>query len=45
MDLPLAIVVISTACSILGGVLNAISGGAGMVIVPLASAIKLLFFN
>ena len=35
MDLPLTIFVILTACSILGGVLNAISGGAGMVIVPL----------
>ena len=35
MDLPLSIVIILTACSILGGVLNAISGGAGMVIVPL----------
>jgi hypothetical protein len=35
MDLPLAIIIILTACSILGGVLNAISGGAGMIIVPL----------
>ena len=35
MDLPLAIIVILTVCSILGGVLNAISGGAGMIIVPL----------
>ncbi len=35
MDLPLAIIVILTVCSIFGGVLNAISGGAGMIIVPL----------
>jgi uncharacterized membrane protein YfcA len=35
MDLSLDIIVILTACSIFGGVLNAISGGAGMIIVPL----------
>ena len=35
MDLPLALIVILTVCSIFGGVLNAISGGAGMIIVPL----------
>jgi uncharacterized membrane protein YfcA len=35
MDLPLLIFVALTICSILGGLLNAISGGAGMIIVPL----------
>lgn len=35
MDLPLAIIVTLTACSVLGGIFNAISGGAGMIIVPL----------
>jgi len=35
MDLPLLIIVILSACSIFGGLLNAISGGAGMIIVPL----------
>jgi len=35
MDLPLVIIVTLTACSVLGGIFNAISGGAGMIIVPL----------
>ena len=35
MDLPLLVVIALTVCSILGGILNAISGGAGMIIVPL----------
>ena len=35
MDLPLVIIITLTVSSILGGVLNAISGGAGMIIVPL----------
>ena len=35
MDLPLVIIITLTACSVLGGIFNAISGGAGMIIVPL----------
>lgn len=35
MDLSLVVIVTLTACSILGGIFNAISGGAGMIIVPL----------
>ena len=35
MDLPLVIIVTLTACSVLGGIFNAVSGGAGMIIVPL----------
>ena len=35
MDLPLVVIITLTACSILGGIFNAISGGAGMIIVPL----------
>jgi uncharacterized membrane protein YfcA len=35
MDLPLVVIITLTACSILGGLFNAISGGAGMIIVPL----------
>jgi uncharacterized membrane protein YfcA len=35
MDLPLVVIITLTACSILGGLFNAISGGAGLIIVPL----------
>ena len=35
MDLPLEIIAALTVCSLLGGILNAISGGAGMIIVPI----------
>ncbi len=35
MDLPLITLVVLTVISIFGGILNAISGGAGMIIVPL----------
>ena len=35
MDLPLVVIVTLTVCSILGGFFNAISGGAGLIIVPL----------
>jgi uncharacterized membrane protein YfcA len=35
MDLPLITLDVLTVISILGGILNAISGGAGMIIVPL----------
>jgi uncharacterized membrane protein YfcA len=35
MDLSLVIIVTLSACSVLGGFFNAISGGAGMIIVPL----------
>jgi len=35
MDLPLVVIVTLTACSVLGGFFNAISGGAGLIIVPL----------
>jgi uncharacterized membrane protein YfcA len=34
-DLSLVVIVSLTICSVLGGLLNAISGGAGMIIVPL----------
>jgi len=39
MELSLVIIVALTVCSIFGGALNAISGGAGMVIVPLMMVI------